>query len=91
MRNFYFQSYTKIILTRLAGNREHPLMEEWTMPSVPAMTLHQGEQYLFDWITDDLVRKVVGWNEETLKMNLIAYNCTDNANLMQIIAILRKI
>ncbi len=56
-------------LERLGGNDAHPLMQEWTNTST---TLHAGEQYLFDYITDNLINKIVGWNEEMLKMNFIA-------------------
>ncbi len=57
-------------LTRIAGNDEHPLMQEWTTCTA---TFNQGEQYIFDLITRDLIRKIVGWNEEMLKMNFIAF------------------
>ncbi len=57
-------------LQRLVGNNEHPLMQEWTNTSA---TLHSGEQYLFDSITKNLARKIRSWNEETLKMNFIAF------------------
>jgi hypothetical protein len=56
-------------LKRLVGNLKHPLMEELTTTSA---TLSLGEQYLFDIITDDLPRKIIGWNEEMLKMNFIS-------------------
>lgn len=56
-------------LTRLAGNNAHKLMKEWTNTSA---TLHAGEQYLFDYISEDLIDKIAGWNEEMLKMNFIA-------------------
>jgi hypothetical protein len=45
-------------------------MQEWTDTTA---VLNSGEQYLFDSINDDLVRKIVGWNEEMLKMNFIAF------------------
>jgi hypothetical protein len=57
-------------LQRLVGNDEHPLMQEWTNTTA---TLHSGEQYLFDSITKNLARKIRSWNEETLKMNFIAF------------------
>lgn len=57
-------------LNRLAGSSTSPLMREWTNCSA---TLNMGEQYLFDLITLDLGRKIVGWNEEMLKMNFIAF------------------
>jgi hypothetical protein len=44
-------------------------MTEWTDAST---TLSIGEQYLFDKITDNLIEKIDGWNEEMLKMNLIS-------------------
>lgn len=56
-------------LKRLAGNEAHPLMKEWTNASA---TLNEGEQYLFDLITENLLSQIVGWNEEMLKMNFIA-------------------
>lgn len=56
-------------LTRLVGNHKHFLMEEWT--SVEA-TLNSGEQYLYDIVTDNLLTKISGWNEEMLKMNFIS-------------------
>jgi hypothetical protein len=57
-------------LKRLAGNDAHPLMQEWTTTSA---TLNSGEQYMFDLITKDLVKKIRGWNEKMLKMNFIAF------------------
>jgi hypothetical protein len=57
-------------LTRLGGNNAYPLMQEWTNTSTE---LNAAEQYFFDDITDGIVEKVVGWNEEMLKMNLIAF------------------
>lgn len=57
-------------LSRFGGNTAHPLMQELTDTST---TLNAGEQYLFDDITESLVEQVVGWNEEMLKMNLIAF------------------
>jgi hypothetical protein len=56
-------------LTRLVGN-DYPLMKEWTNTET---TLNAGEQYLFDDITDNLLKKIAGWNEEMLKMNFIAF------------------
>jgi hypothetical protein len=57
-------------LTRLAGNTAHALMQEWTTTST---TLNAGEQYLFEQITENLLSRIVGWNEEMLKMNFIAF------------------
>jgi hypothetical protein len=56
-------------LKRKAGNNSMPLLKEWVTTST---TLNEGEQYLFDLITENLVSQIVGWNEEMLKMNLIA-------------------
>jgi hypothetical protein len=57
-------------LNRLVGNNAHPLMQEWMDTSTQ---LNDTEQYLFDSITKDLAKKISGWNEEMLKMNLIAF------------------
>jgi hypothetical protein len=57
-------------LTRLSGNNKLPLMQEWTDTST---TLEEWEQHLYNNITDNLSDKIVGWNEETLKMNFIAF------------------
>lgn len=56
-------------LTRLAGNQAHLLMAEWMDCET---TLNEGEQYLFDLISENLLSQIVGWNEEMLKMNFIA-------------------
>ena len=57
-------------LTRVAGNNATPLMHEWTNTQT---TLNAAEQYFFDDISEDLLNQIVGWNEEMLKMNLIAF------------------
>ena len=57
-------------LTRLAGNNVTPLMYEWTNTTT---TLNDAEQYFFDDITENLLSQIVGWNEEMLKMNFIAF------------------
>ena len=57
-------------LKRLVGNDQHPLMHELTYTQT---TLNAGEQYLFDDTFVDLAEKIGGWNEEMLKMNLIAF------------------
>ena len=57
-------------LRRLAGNHAHPLMQELTDTST---ILNDGEQYIFDDISENLLTQIVGWNEEMLKMNLIAF------------------
>lgn len=56
-------------LKRLAGNTAHSLMQEWTDTQA---TLNAGEQYLFDLISENLINKIAGWNEEMLKMNFIS-------------------
>jgi hypothetical protein len=57
-------------LKRAVGNHKHPLMQELTDCTT---TLNAGEQYLFDDTFKDLGEKISGWNEEMLKMNLIAF------------------
>jgi hypothetical protein len=57
-------------LERQVGNDGHPLMLEWTDTNA---NLNHAEQYLFDEITDNLAKKIAGWNEEMLKMNFIAF------------------
>lgn len=57
-------------LKRLVGNDQHALMQELTHTKT---TLTVGEQYLFDDVFIDLAEKIGGWNEEMLKMNLIAF------------------
>jgi hypothetical protein len=58
-------------LKRLAGNDAYPLMKEW-IPTTN-LTLEGWEKGMFEDITEELVDNVVGWNEEMLKMNLIAF------------------
>lgn len=57
-------------LKRSVGNHKHPLIQELTDSSA---TLNAGEQYLFEDTFQDLAEKIGGWNEEMLKMNLIAF------------------
>jgi hypothetical protein len=57
-------------LTRLAGNNATPIMAHWVNTTT---TLNAGEQYLFDDIIENLLSQIVGWNEEMLKMNFIAF------------------
>jgi hypothetical protein len=57
-------------LKRSVGNHKHPLIQELTDCTT---TLNAGEQYLFDDTFQDLGEKIGGWNEEMLKMNLIAF------------------
>jgi hypothetical protein len=56
-------------LTRLVGNKEHPLMAEWTDTKIQ---LEEWERILFNKITDKIAPKIAGWNEEMLKMNFIS-------------------
>ena len=57
-------------LTRLVGNEEHPLMQEWINTQT---TLKEWEKIFFEEITEDLAKKIAGWNEEMLKMNFISH------------------
>lgn len=57
-------------LENRAGNDAHPLMQAWT--SVPTPILDAADQKILTIITHDLQRKIMGWNEEMLKMNFIA-------------------
>lgn len=57
-------------LKRSAGNESNPNLAEWVNCST---TLSAHEQYVFDRISEGLVEKIVGWNEEMLKMNFIAF------------------
>jgi len=56
-------------LERLKGNDEHALMKEWTGTQTQLL---DWEKSLFDDITKDLAKKIDGWNEEMLKMNLVS-------------------
>lgn len=57
-------------LNRVGGNDASPHMHEWTTTST---ILNDAEQYFFDDISENLLNEIVGWNEEMLKMNLIAF------------------
>jgi hypothetical protein len=57
-------------LTRLIGNKAHPLMAEWMNTET---ILNEHEQYLFNIILKDAFENISGWNEETLKMNFISF------------------
>lgn len=57
-------------LKRSVGNSKNLLMHEWTQT---ATTLNAGEQYIFDEIFIGIEDKIAGWNEESLKMNFIAF------------------
>ncbi len=67
-------SETEIIdlfkLERMVGNDKHPLMHEWTDTTTQ---LNDWETALFEETYRDLPEKISGWNEEMLKMNLIAF------------------
>lgn len=56
-------------LKRLSGNTTTPAMKEWTESST---VLADWETYLFSTITHRLSDKIIGWNEEMLKMNFIS-------------------
>lgn len=58
-------------LTRLVGNKSHPLMAEWT--GMGLVTLSTSEQELFDEILDEAQQKIAGWQEEDLKMKFISF------------------
>lgn len=57
-------------LKRLAGNLAMPLMTEWANTST---VLNGWETEMFEEITKSLLKQIVGWNEEMLKMNFIAF------------------
>ncbi len=57
-------------LKRLSGNSAMPLMVEWTTTQT---TLSDWEEAMFNEITKNLSQQIVGWNEEMLKMNFIAF------------------
>ena len=57
-------------LTRLAGNDATQTMHEWMQATA---VLNDAEKYFFDDITENLLNQIVGWNEEMLKMNFIAF------------------
>lgn len=56
-------------LKRLSGNSTTSAMKEWTESST---VLAEWETHLFATITDRLSDKIIGWNEEMLKMNFIS-------------------
>jgi hypothetical protein len=58
-------------LTRLIGNKRHPLMEDWT--AADPIKLSLGEQEMFEIALTDAERGIEGWNEEELKMKFIAF------------------
>jgi hypothetical protein len=56
-------------LTRLVSNQT-PRMEDWLDAELPVLT--PFESYLFDKILDDFMKNSIGWNEQKMKMNLLA-------------------
>ena len=58
-------------LTRLVGNKNHPLMAEWT--GMGLVKLSPSEQELFDEIVEEAQQKIAGWQEEDLKMKFISF------------------
>jgi hypothetical protein len=57
-------------LTDLTGNEAHPLMAEWL--NTPELNFDIGEMALFDNIYQNTKNNIKGWQEEDLKMSLIA-------------------
>jgi hypothetical protein len=57
-------------LTDLIGNDAFPLLTKWV--EVPPPNLDAGELALFDNIFQNAKRNIKGWQEEDLKMSLIA-------------------
>ncbi|MGL4363947.1 MAG: hypothetical protein ACRCSB_01935, partial [Bacteroidales bacterium] len=57
-------------LNRLIGDDILPLLKDWLQAET---TLNAAEQYIFDYIYKDAVKNSVGWQEEDLKMNFIAF------------------
>lgn len=58
-------------LTRLNGNASHALMSEWSSAEKP--NLEDYETRLFNKIYANLLKNIVGWQEEELKMQFISY------------------
>ncbi len=56
-------------LTRLFGNKAHPIMERWTETST---ILDDLDQRLFDRVYRNATENIIGWQEEELKMQFIA-------------------
>ncbi len=67
-------------LKRHVGNSKSPLLIEW----LDCQTiLNSSEQYIFDFILQDVQEKIDGWHEEELKMKFISFvlrlgNLVDN-------------
>ncbi len=57
-------------LTRLTGNAAYPLMAEWTSTSTE---LDELDERIFNKIYANLLKNIVGWQEEELKMQFITY------------------
>ncbi|MDZ7879633.1 MAG: hypothetical protein U5L45_18290 [Saprospiraceae bacterium] len=57
-------------LTDLTGNDAHPLMAEWL--NIPELNFDVGEMALFENIYQNAKSNIKGWQEEDLKMSLIA-------------------
>lgn len=57
-------------LERNVGNDKHPLMEEWTNTTTE---LTDWESAMFEDTYRGMPEAISGWNEEMLKMNLIAF------------------
>lgn len=56
-------------LTRLSGNNKMPLMTRWTSA---ILNLKESEQEQFEEIYENAEKNIIGWQEEDLKMQLIA-------------------
>lgn len=57
-------------LTRLVGSDEHALMAEWLTTTT---TLNEVEQYIFNMIWQNAIKRIDGWQEEDLKMKFICF------------------
>ena len=62
---------TEFGLTRLVGNKKHPLMSDWTSRGVVALSA--TEQEIYDDILQDAQQNIAGWQEEDLKMKFISF------------------
>jgi hypothetical protein len=58
-------------LTRLVGNKNHPLMEEWTKMGL--VELSATEQEIYNDILQEAQQKIAGWQEKDLKMKFISF------------------
>ena len=57
-------------LSRFTGNNASPLMIKWTDTDTK---LSVSEQEIFDFIYGNMVKNIVGWQEEDLKMQFISF------------------